>query len=240
MRKNKMMRAASGILVATLMTTSIISGTFAKYTTSASASDDARVAKFGVVVTANGTMFADEYAKDDTSVALTAANSVSTSGGAGDAVIAPGTKGTLANATLSGKPEVAVHVDYAPTLTLTGWKDKANTGEYCPIVFTVGTKTYGLTGMKDSNGTVVTNASDTVAKLKTAVEDAIKAYSKDYAPNTDLSGINADYVKVSWEWAFDKNNDEEDTALGDKAADTDTTNDSTVKLEIKTTVTQID
>lgn len=46
MRKNKMMRAASGLLVATLLTTSVISGTFAKYTSSASGSDSARVAKW--------------------------------------------------------------------------------------------------------------------------------------------------------------------------------------------------
>lgn len=240
MRKNKMMRAASGVLVATLMTTSIISGTFAKYTTSETASDDARVAKWGVTITANGTMFADEYATNDTSVSGTITKSVITSGITGDAVIAPGTKGTLASATLSGKPEVAVHVEYAPTLTLTGWKDKADSGEYCPIVFTVNGATYGLTGVKDSSGTEVTNKSANISALQTAVQDAIKAYSKDYAPNTDLSGIAADHVKVSWEWAFDKNDDAEDTELGNKAADGNPTNDSTVKLEIQTTVTQID
>ena len=47
MRKNKMMRAASGLLVATLLTTSVISGTFAKYTTSAEGTDTARVATWG-------------------------------------------------------------------------------------------------------------------------------------------------------------------------------------------------
>ena len=46
MRKNKTMRVASGLLVATLLTTSMISGTFAKYTSSASGSDEARVAKW--------------------------------------------------------------------------------------------------------------------------------------------------------------------------------------------------
>ena len=59
MRKNKMMRTASGLLVATLLTTSVISGTFAKYTTEETGSDSARVAKFGVEITARGTMFAD-------------------------------------------------------------------------------------------------------------------------------------------------------------------------------------
>lgn len=47
MRKNKMMRAASGLLVAVLLSTCAISGTFAKYTTSANGTDSARVAKWG-------------------------------------------------------------------------------------------------------------------------------------------------------------------------------------------------
>ena len=50
MRKNKMMRTASGLLVATLLTTCVISGTFAKYTSSASGSDTARVAKWSFKV----------------------------------------------------------------------------------------------------------------------------------------------------------------------------------------------
>ena len=232
MRKNKMMRTASGLLVATLLTTSVISGTFAKYTTTASGEDSARVAKFGVEITANGSMFADDYVTDDSHVSGTITKSVITSGAAGDAVVAPGTKGDLVNATIKGKPEVAVRVAYEPTLTLTGWKAEDNT-EYCPIVFTVGTETYGLTGMKDATGATVTNASTTIAELKTAVEGAIKAYSKNYEPNTDLSGINADYVSVSWNWAFD-NNDVKDTYLGDCAADTDTTNDSKVELSVIT------
>ena len=47
MKKNRMMRLASGLLVAVLLTTSVISGTFAKYTTSASSQDSARVANWG-------------------------------------------------------------------------------------------------------------------------------------------------------------------------------------------------
>ena len=47
MRKNKMMRIASVLLVAVLLSTSVISGTFAKYTTSSTGSDSARVAYWG-------------------------------------------------------------------------------------------------------------------------------------------------------------------------------------------------
>ena len=241
MRKNKMMRTASGLLVATLLTTSVISGTFAKYTTAASGKDSARVAKFGVTITTTGDMFANEYDTDNTTVAGTITKSVIASGttGAKDDVVAPGTKGTLAKATISGTPEVAVRVAYEATLTLEGWKDKDGNA-YCPIVFKVNNETYGLTGMKDAAGTPVTNESASTAELKTAVENAIKAYSKDYEPNTDLSTKTDDYVKVSWEWAFDKNDDEKDTYLGDCAVDANTANDSKVELLVKTTVTQID
>ena len=239
MKKNKMMRNTAALGVAVLLTASVLSGTLAKYTTSVTGKDEARVAKFGVVITESGAMFADEYETDDTSVIGTIAKSVVTSGKTGDAVVAPGTTGELVNATISGTPEVAVRVQYEPTLTLTGWKAEDNS-EYCPIVITVGDKTYGLTGMKDINGIAVTNAANSVAELKTTVENDIKAYSKSYAPNTDLSTIGTNgYVHASWNWAFE-NDDEKDTYLGKLAADADESNDSKIELALKTTVSQID
>ena len=47
MKKNTMMRVASALLVAVLMTTCAISGTFAKYTSTATTNDSARVARWG-------------------------------------------------------------------------------------------------------------------------------------------------------------------------------------------------
>ncbi len=239
MKKNKMMRTASGLLVATLLTTSIISGTFAKYTTTASGSDTARVAKWGVTITANGNMFASEYDTKDTDIKTIIAKSVvsnTTSGTTKDNVLAPGTEGNLTNATISGTPEVAVNVNYEPTLTLTGWTLENNT-EYCPIVFKVNDTTYGLTGVKDSNGRTVTNESNNISELITAVQNAIKADSKNYAPNTDLSEDSVKKVNVSWEWAFEGNDDANDTYLGDQAAKG---NAATISLTVVTTVTQID
>lgn len=55
------MRAAGILLVATMLTTCMTAGTFAKYTTSDSATDTARVAKFGVTVAINGSLFGEEY-----------------------------------------------------------------------------------------------------------------------------------------------------------------------------------
>ena len=62
MKKNKMMRLASVLLVLTLLSTSVISGTFAKYITTDSANDSARVAKWGVVASVKGDLFGQTYA----------------------------------------------------------------------------------------------------------------------------------------------------------------------------------
>lgn len=242
MMKNRAMRMAMGTGAAVLLTMGVISGSFAKYITSGNGTDSARAAKFGVTVTANGNMFASEYETDDKNSAGAIANSVISSGGTDDHVIAPGTKGELVNATITGKPEVAVKVSYEPTLTLNGWEytdeDSNLSTEYFPIIFKVGDKKYGMKGVKDSTGVAVANGSSSIAELKTAVENAIKGYSKNYAANTDLSGIGADgFVNVSWEWAYNGNSDEKDTYLGNQAA---ANKASTVELSMKTTVTQID
>ena len=82
MKKNRMMRLASILLVCVLLTTSVISGTFAKYTSTASASDTARVAKWGWgSTTISIDLFDDTY--DGTVDSADDAN-----------VIAPGTKKT--------------------------------------------------------------------------------------------------------------------------------------------------
>jgi hypothetical protein len=50
MKKNKTLRMASGLLVLAMITTCVISGTFAKYTSTASGSDEATVAKWSIKV----------------------------------------------------------------------------------------------------------------------------------------------------------------------------------------------
>ena len=107
MKKNKMMRVASALLVAVLMTTSVISGTFAKYVTQDSATDTARVAKWGVVLQVVGNLYGDIY--DDVEVADNDSNiAVKTSSRTGDTnVVAPGTKNENGlSISLKGTPEV--------------------------------------------------------------------------------------------------------------------------------------
>ena len=236
MKKNLMMRAASALLVMVLLTTCIISGTFAKYTTGATGSDSARVAKVGVEITANGSMFSKNYndvndATNSNGIAIGAKGSVDSSNA--DKVLAPGTKGTMASMTLTGTPEVKVQVTYAGTVTLSNWAAKqseaAAESYYCPLKVKVGNDTlYGLDYASED-------------AFKAAIEEKINAYTKTYPALTDLSGKNAEALTISWEWAFAGDDgtavnrtDYADTYLG-KATDM-----GNIKIEVTTTVTQVD
>lgn len=217
MKKNKAMRFASVLLVLTLLSTCVIGGIFAKYVTTGNGSDSARVAKFGVTVTANGDAFKKTYAAHDTGFTLEGNTVVSTAD-----VVAPGTSGEMTAVSLSGTPEVAVRVTYELTkLDLTNWI--VGSDFYCPIVITV-------------NGTAIDGLDYTSADaFSAAVKSAIEGYSKDYAAGTDLADQSADSLDVSWAWPFTTTgNDTNDTALGNAATAAE------IDLSVKTTVTQID
>lgn len=235
-KKNWTLRAAVLMLALVLITSCFVGGTFAKYVTGGSGTDSARVAKFGVTVTANGDVFAKEYATDDQTVVGTIAKSVIST----DKVVAPGTKSTgdFVAATVTGTPEVAVRVSYkldTASLQLENWKD-GDDEFYCPLVFRV----------KNNNGNTVISGMDfqTADAMKAALVNAVAAYTKDYAPGTDLSGKAADTLAISWEWPFETGTDADkpannvrDTFLGDEAA---AGRAATVSLTLATTVTQID
>ena len=227
MKKNRMMRVASALLVAVLLTTCAISGTFAKYVTSKESTDTARVAKFGVDlgVTVDGA-FATEYDADVTVTdkdGAAIAKTVVASSTDQDNLVAPGTKGDLmASATIAGTPEVAVNVKQEATLVLTNWAVEGT--YYCPLVITVdGTKFYGMD---------YTSAAEFIAAVEAALDSDVN-----YAPNTDLTESHS----VTWAWAFEgtdgKQTDELDTALGNYAAKT---GDIKISFTYKVTVTQID
>jgi hypothetical protein len=277
-----MMRLASVLLVLTLLTTSVISGTFAKYVTSDGAESSARVAKWGVTVEASSDLFQDSYATND---AVTDSSNISLSVRASDKqdeikgdddqvtqeaktgalLVAPGTSGSLTAFTLNGSPEVAVSVSYSATLTLTGWEYKVKDGDsektvtYCPIVITVGSTKYqmGTKPAYDENNKLGTDNSKlseddynalnnigttyyTIEAFQNGVNDAIAAYSKNYAANTDLSSLTDAAPSIGWLWAFSDGaegayqTDAADTALGNLATA------PTISLDVTATVTQID
>lgn len=232
MKKNNIMRIACALLVLTLLSTCVMSGTFAKYVTdSETATDTARVAKWGVnFTTQNNTLFDTTYATDDTEYTATITNSVVSSNT--DNLVAPGTEEVgFVDFVVNGTPEVAFEVNYTAELTLTGWVDEDD-NDYCPIIFTVENEEYYVG--KDAT---ITDA----ATLADAVEAAIAGCSKAYAPTTTAITTD-DAPTVSWKWEFEKGtlafqNDTDDTFLGDEAADG---NAATINLVVSAQAVQID
>lgn len=115
MKKNKAMRAASGLLVATLLSTSMVSGTFAKYTTEDSAGDTATVAKWGVIIATSGSLYGEAYGADSTAVTYSKTDSAQTVrvSATGTNIVAPGTEsnGEGLKFTVTGTPEVKTQID---------------------------------------------------------------------------------------------------------------------------------
>ena len=217
MRKNKMMRLASALLVAVLLTTCAISGTFAKYVTAETGSDSARVAKWGVTIEATGDMFEtqEEGSVGGVPGKLTVKSSTK------DKLVAPGMSGTMAAIAVKGSPEVAVRITHVATVTISGW---AITGDdfYCPLIVTVNSN--------ELNGL----SYDSAAEFAAAIKGAIDAHTVEYEAGTDLT-TNADEVDVSWRWNFEESGEQtnvKDTLVADVNA--------TIEIAITTTVTQID
>ena len=239
MRKNRMMRVASALLVVVLLTTCAISGTFAKYVSEGSATDTARVAKWGVTVTtASNTMFLKDYEATTGTFTYT----VEAADDDRDYLVAPGTSHKMTDVTLSGVPEVAVNVEFAPTVSVEGaWKDESDVF-YCPIIVKIGAEY--VCGLDFDNAGAFANA----------IAGKIQGYSGQFEANTDLSTITTgDLFDISWEWAFsdteyatahtshahvgtNDQTDARDTNLGDAAV----SGDLSINIAFKITVTQID
>lgn len=101
MKTNKIMRIASVLLVAVLLSTCVISGTFAKYVTTADGTDTARVAKWG-------------FAATDITIDMFDGNYTNVQSGDSTNVVAPGTTKTATIAFMpadQAAPEVAYDFD---------------------------------------------------------------------------------------------------------------------------------
>lgn len=238
------MRVAGLLLALVLVTSCFVGGTFAKYVRYGGGQDHARVAKFGVTVTAAGDVFAKEYDAKDPTVqdynGQVIAKSVISSGD-DKKVVAPGTaKNDALTVSVAGTPEVAVEVKYEAHVTLNdalhtdhNWK-LADDSYYCPLVITVNGTPYK--GLDYASAT----------EFEDAVEGAINSLTENYPANTDLSQSGSKGVAISWEWPFevmgadgkvDHTFDVKDTYLGDQAA---AGKAATVGIVVATTVTQID
>ena len=234
MKKNTMMRIASVLMVAVLLSTCAISSTFAKYVSSDSATDTARIAKWGVTVSAynKNTSFNNTYTTSEQDATIT----VKTQNDSDDHIIAPGTSGSLGGISISGTPEVMVDVSVNATLTLSGWHTDGNENntatEHCPLIFYVGGEEIKI---GDNNIATIDDLQAAVVGKFTALTEA------GIAANTNLGTKN---VSVSWEWPYDGDHTQ-DTALGNIAntalTDTDpTTVAPTITFSCSATVTQVD
>jgi hypothetical protein len=121
MKKNIMMRIASVLLIVTLASTCVISGTFAKYVTTSENSQSARVAKWGITLDVTGSLFGTQY---DAKSSTTNSNKISTSSTnttnnvfADTNVVAPGTQGDTLSISASGTSEVAYTLSVVTTAT---------------------------------------------------------------------------------------------------------------------------
>lgn len=265
MKKSRSMRLASALLVLTLLSTCMISGTFAKYTTQASASDTAKVAKWGVTVVASNALFEENYTTDDTVETFSYTGVYSVDAKDDTDVIAPGTKGSM-TFSIDGTPEVAVNVkvefdktegtdlkmitlpagiykDYTKATYAEGETVAAYNGtftltaNYYPVLWTL-----KRADTSSATKTVVTNMENVTLQ---DVENYFDTLSVNYDPNTDL-GKTFGYYELSWEWPYEtEGKDAADTYLGNVIAATPTDIDTTGVLtteafSLDITVTQID
>ena len=192
MKKNKMMRLASILLVVTLLSTSIISGTFAKYTTQDSASDSARVAKWGVSLQVIGNLYGEAYkdaivANGDTSLTVLANDHAS----ADDDVVAPGTKnGEGFKFSLTGTPEVSSQA----VVTIKAQNVFLNAGKYGLMVEvstgTVTAENFAVLGdlYTQTSGTYTKAASYTASTTYYTLEDYVEVSDNYYPVVYKLTG----------------------------------------------------
>lgn len=204
MKKNRTMRAAALLLALTLMTSCFVGGTFAKYTSSATGKDSARVAYWGFGETTSlalSGLFNNAYSTD-----VQSKNA--------EDVIAPGTAGSASfgfvydeevKSNLTGvETAIAVtgpEVDYTFTVAVTESCDaliKANTNIQWKLTKKVGTDpatdviAWGtwdamITAIKDLAGTGHTNG------------------VKDYEANTLPAAFTAadEMYTIEWQWLIE-------------------------------------
>ena len=230
MRKNKMMRFASALMIATLLSTSVISGTFAKYVTSVTVEDAARVAYWGFDQAAIATFELFDHGD----VRIKSSNT--------DKVIAPGStaEATFAfgytNATTPVVTAPEVDYSFSVNVTTTGTYDKLDANPNFTWYLQKGTEaatTYGT-------------VAELVAAIKNLSGDA--SGTKEYkAGNLPAAFTSADeQYKIGWNWEFttaDDGGTPEDEMAAQDAVDTAMGNMSDLNeigIKIVITATQID
>ena len=232
MKKSRIFLIVLAILLcAILITTTMLSGTFAKYSTTVSAHEEgARVAKWGITVSSLGSDLAESYTNGNTLV-IKSQNSSN--------VFAPGMSGSLSSFRVYGAAEVSYKVDfegsfasdsgYLASSYLIHDGSGANTA-YFPIIIGLyktqvttsnGVETYGSKVPVATYGLTGTHATKTYSDL-TSLVNALNAELPTLLDENISPNVNKDTVyTIEWEWpmtAPDGNTyqtRELDTALGE-------------------------
>lgn len=203
MKNRKIMRCASALLVMALMTTCAISGTFAKYVTSTSGGDSARVAYWGFDQSARLELdlFDTQYSNTVYDTLNHMDKNVTTvKSQNGDNVVAPGTS--------KSTPVTFHYLDN---------EKKSITAPEVDYKFTVAVDTYGNTIDLDSNKSFKWTLQldegfgafeyDTLAELVKAIEGLSGAASgtKTYKAGTLPDAFNTENgktIKIGWKWDY--------------------------------------
>ncbi len=208
-------RLAAILLVLTLITTSGVSGTFAKYTATVTGTDSARVARWGVsLAVPRSSSFKTEYSiEEDGAVTVKSSDE--------KRVAAPGASGTALSFSITGTPEVTLKVDIDMTVT-----SEIHLGVYYPVEFTL---KLGETTLAHGNLAAIERALEAYA--------ATAYYTADAPPDLTFT--------LTWQWAYDVSPDKDawDTKIGDMTADpTLVTDEDSINLaySIRFSVTQVD
>jgi len=260
-KKNKVLRVASLALVLTLMTTCLSAYTLAKYTTSVSGTDTARVAKFAfgalVATTDEDNNVTSAVALGGTAATALEVFSTSYVGTTGtiptvlstDKVIAPGVFGSFQYA-FTGTSEVSLNISFDITETQTATDKVPMLYKYNNVYYSnqYAVDTYYFVLANDGSTIETVNVAGNLTALATAVSANIGVIDA----GTDLSnaGLTAAQTTVTWYWPYEEYtdtaanggtlitaSDDYDTALGVEAA---TGTAATVTLKIAATATQVD
>ena len=221
MKKNKAMRLASALLVLTLLTTCVISGTFAKYTTNTTGTDKARVAYWGFDQAAATAidLFDGTYDNVKSSGEVDGFSNVVAPGTSKKTTFAFGYTNYKTNAITA--PEVAYTFTVNPTIT----------GDYNAL--DANTRFKWTLAKGDAAATEYQTVAQLLAAIKALSGDATG--SKTYNPGELPAAFTSadDVYTIGWKWDFE-GNDTADTTLGNSQTL------ENVTFAIAITATQVD
>lgn len=189
MKNKKSWKVASLLVALCLLTTCVVGTTLAKYTTTNNAADKARVAKWGVTVSASGTLFGKNYGKNTSTVAsdsIIAETHADINVKGTDKVVAPGTKNDVGlKLSVTGTPEVTVKLTAEGTAVSDVF---LAAGEYGVMV-----KAEGVNAATDISGYYTLEAETYTLNGATAYDG-----TKTYYQLTDSVTVAAAYYPIQW------------------------------------------